>query len=130
MITFLERHCEAVKGGQRVRDRFGIWTGKRRFYVKLRVDPSVSGSLVHLPGSFTIGPNRGFLYYPGQPAYCRRCGGEGHVKADCEGQRCRFCGAADTLLRPAQPQNFVVSVGSRITFNTLAYDLLLDEQAR
>ncbi len=27
--------------------------------------------------------------------YCRRCGGEGHVKADCEGQRCRFCGEAD-----------------------------------
>ncbi len=30
VITFLERHCEAVKGGERVRDRFGIWTGKRR----------------------------------------------------------------------------------------------------
>ncbi len=50
---------------------------------------------MHLPGSFSIGPNRGFLYYPGQPMYCRRCGGEGHVKADCEGQRCRFCGVAD-----------------------------------
>ncbi len=29
--------------------------------------------------------------------YCRRCGGEGHIKADCEGQRCRYCGAADHL---------------------------------
>ncbi|MGL6081714.1 MAG: hypothetical protein ACRC4N_04345, partial [Gammaproteobacteria bacterium] len=95
VVTFLERHCEAVKGGERVRDRFGIWTGKRRFFVKLRVDPSISGCLVHIPGSFSIGPNRGFLYYPGQPTFCRRCGGEGHVKADCEGQRCRFCGAAD-----------------------------------
>ncbi len=97
VITFLERHCEAVKGGERVRDRFGIWTGKRRFFVKLQVDPSVPGSIVHLPGAFSIGPNRGFLYYPGQPTYCRRCGGEGHVKADCEGQRCRYCGAADHL---------------------------------
>ncbi len=93
--AFLQRHCDALKGGERVRDRFGIWTGKRRFFVKLRVDPSVPGNLVHLPGSFSIGPNRGFLYYPGQPMYCRRCGGEGHVKADCEGQRCRFCGEAD-----------------------------------
>ena len=95
VMTFLERHCEAVKGGERVRDRFGIWTGKRRFFVKLRVDSAVPGSLVHLPGSISIGPNRGFLYYPGQPVYCRRCGGEGHVKTDCIGQRCRFCGKTD-----------------------------------
>ncbi len=79
---------------EQVRDRFGIWTGKRHFFVKLRVDSSVPGSPVHVPGSFYIGPNRGFLYYPKQPMYCRRCG-EGHVKADCEGQHCCFCGEAD-----------------------------------
>ncbi|ROI80145.1 Zinc finger CCHC domain-containing protein 3 [Anabarilius grahami] len=95
VLTFLTRHCETVKGGERVRDRFGIWTGKRRYLVKLRMDPSRPGGLVHPPGSFSIGPNRGFLYYSGQPMYCRRCGGEGHVKADCEELRCRLCGAVD-----------------------------------
>lgn len=95
MLTFLTRHCEAVKGGERVRDRFGIWTGKRRYLVKLSMDPSMPGGLVHPLGSFSIRPNRGFLYYPVQPMYCRRCGGEGHVKADCEGLRCRLCGAVD-----------------------------------
>ncbi len=94
-----------VKGGERLKDRFGIWTGKRRYLVKLRTDisssssssSSPSGGLVHPPGSFFIGSNRGFLHYPGQPVYCRRCGVQGHVKADCTGQRCRFCGSAEHI---------------------------------
>ncbi len=66
--------------------------------MKLRVDPSVPVSPVHVPGSFSIGPNRGFLYYPKQPMYCRRCG-EGHVKADCEGHSIViFVGKQTTLL--------------------------------
>uniref|UniRef100_A0A9J8BCD9 CCHC-type domain-containing protein n=1 Tax=Cyprinus carpio carpio TaxID=630221 RepID=A0A9J8BCD9_CYPCA len=55
------------------------------------------GGLVHPPGTFFIGSNRGFLHYPGQPVYCRRCGAQGHVKADCTGQRCRFCGSAEHI---------------------------------
>lgn len=27
--------------------------------------------------------------------YCRRCSAQGHVKADCVGQRCRFCGSSE-----------------------------------
>lgn len=95
VLTFLARYCETVRGGERLKDRFGIWTGKRRFLVKLRADTASPGGLVHPPGSFFIGSNRGFLYYPGQPVYCRRCGAQGHVKADCTGQRCRFCGSAE-----------------------------------
>ncbi len=100
VLTFLARYCETVKGGERLKDRFGIWTGKRRYLVKLRTDrssSSSSGGLVHPPGSFFIGSNRGFLHYPGQPVYCRRCGVQGHVKADCTGQRCRFCGSAEHI---------------------------------
>ncbi|XP_052397224.1 uncharacterized protein LOC127944876 isoform X2 [Carassius gibelio] len=63
--------------------------------VKLKIDPSVQGSVLHPPGSFSIGPNKGYLYYPGQPLYCRRCGGQGHVKVDCKGERCRFCGESN-----------------------------------
>lgn len=62
--------------------------------MKLRADPESPDGLVHPPGSFFIGSNKGFLHYPGQPVYCRKCGAQGHVKADCAGQRCRFCGSA------------------------------------
>lgn len=97
VLTFLARYCETVKGGERMKDRFGIWTGKRRYLVKLRTDKTSPDGLVHPPGSFFIGSNRGFLHYPGQPVYCRRCGVQGHLKADCTGQRCRFCGSAEHL---------------------------------
>lgn len=89
VMAYLTRYCEAVRGGERLRDRHGIWNGKRRFLVRLK---TMGGSIIHPPGSFSIGPNRGFLHYPGQPIYCRRCGGQGHVKSSCPGQRCRFCG--------------------------------------
>ncbi len=78
VLAFLSRYCETVKGGERLKDRFGIWTGKRRYLVKLRPDKAAPGGLVHPPGSFFIGSNRFFLHYPGQPVYCRRCGVQGH----------------------------------------------------
>ncbi len=92
VLAFIGQYCEAVRGGEHLSDRFGIWNGRRRYMVKLKLDPSVPGNVFHPPGSFSIGPNKGFLYYPGQPLYCRRCGGQGHVKMDCKGERCRFCG--------------------------------------
>ncbi len=95
VFAFIARYCEAVKGGEHLKDRFGIWNGKRRYMVKLRLDSAVSGNVLYPPGSFSIGPNKGFLYYPGQPLYCRRCGGQGHVKEECRGERCRFCGESD-----------------------------------
>lgn len=97
VLTFLARYCETVRGGERLKDRFGIWTGRRRYLVKLRADPTVQGGLVHPPGSFFIGSNRSFLHYPGQPVYCRRCGAQGHVKSECTGLRCRFCGSTEHM---------------------------------
>ncbi|MGL5217880.1 MAG: hypothetical protein ACRC8R_22545 [Aeromonas hydrophila] len=95
VLAFIARYCDVVRGGERLRDRYGIWNGKRRYMVKLRLDSSSPGTVLHPPGSFSIGPNRGFLHYPGQPVYCRRCGGQGHVKVECKGERCRFCGKTD-----------------------------------
>ncbi|KAL2080684.1 hypothetical protein ACEWY4_024477 [Coilia grayii] len=104
--AFLARHVVFVKGGTRLKDNFGIWTGKRRYVVRLRPDPARLGEFIHPPGSFSIGADRGFLTYPGQPLYCRRCGGLGHTKAACSGSRCRFCGgeghAADRCQAPRQ----------------------------
>lgn len=90
----LRRYCEELKGGTRLRDDLGIWNGKSRYVAKLREKPGSPGESVHPPGTFSIGPNRGFLSSPGQPLYCRRCGGLGHQKADCTGLRCRFCGGS------------------------------------
>ncbi|ROI80149.1 Zinc finger CCHC domain-containing protein 3 [Anabarilius grahami] len=80
VMAFIARYCDVVRGGERLRDLYGIWNGKRRYMVKLRLDSSSPGTVLHPPGSFSIGPNRGFLHYPGQPLYCRRCGGQGHIE--------------------------------------------------
>lgn len=92
--AFLSRYCSSVSAGEKIRGRFGVWNGKRRFRVKLKVDPAAPGGLLHRPGSFSIGPHRGFLHYPGQPLYCRRCGALGHTKEGCTGGRCHTCGSA------------------------------------
>ncbi|KAK3567289.1 hypothetical protein QTP86_016304, partial [Hemibagrus guttatus] len=37
--AFLGRYCSSVAAGERIRGRFGIWNGKRRFLARLKVDP-------------------------------------------------------------------------------------------
>lgn len=54
VLAFLARYCEAVKGGEQLKDWYGIWTGKRRYLVKLRSDPASPGRIIHPPGSFFI----------------------------------------------------------------------------
>lgn len=112
VLTFIARYCEAVRGGEHLKYRFGIWNEKRRYMVKLKLDSSVPGSVLHPPGSFSIGPNRGFLYYPGQPLYCWRCGGQGHMKAECKGERCRFCGEPDHVAAVCRPPKHCSLCGS------------------
>lgn len=89
IVTFLLRYCSFVSAGVRVLDNFGIWCGRRRFRVRFK---ETSEGFCHPPGSFSIGPNKGFLFYPGQPLYCRRCGQLGHTKELCTGLVCRACG--------------------------------------
>ncbi|KAK3545127.1 hypothetical protein QTP70_001239 [Hemibagrus guttatus] len=96
--AFLGRYCASVSaGGKKNKGRFGIWNGKRRFLVKLKMDPASPGGLLHPPGSFALGPNRGFLHYPGQPLRCWKCGAAGHTKEACTGRRCRLCGSEEHL---------------------------------
>ncbi|KAK3520913.1 hypothetical protein QTP86_016826 [Hemibagrus guttatus] len=59
------------------------------------MDPASPGGLLHSPGSFALGPNRGFLHYPGQPLSCWKCGAAGHTKEACTGRRCRLCGSEE-----------------------------------
>lgn len=47
---------------------------------------------MHPPANFSIGGNKGYLHYMGQPYFCRTCFCYGHTKDDC-GQEvtCRNC---------------------------------------
>ena len=45
--VFLGRFCEESKGGTKLRDDLGVWTGKRRYIVKLREKPGSPGESVH-----------------------------------------------------------------------------------
>lgn len=88
---FLFRYCYSVSGRVLIRDKNGIWTGKRQFRVNLKPDKESYDGFKHPPANFSIGPNRGYLFYSGQPQYCRKCGRFGHLAASCEDVICRNC---------------------------------------
>ncbi|XP_041430624.1 zinc finger CCHC domain-containing protein 3-like [Xenopus laevis] len=93
VVAFLKRYCSSVRGGTRQFNRFDYFNGKYKFWVRLKVDPEGIGGVQHPPANFSIGGNKGFLYYPGQPAYCRICLKFGHTKDECANQpSCRNCG--------------------------------------
>uniref|UniRef100_A0A6Q2ZND6 CCHC-type domain-containing protein n=1 Tax=Esox lucius TaxID=8010 RepID=A0A6Q2ZND6_ESOLU len=48
--------------------------------------------LLHPPAFFSIGADRGYLFYSGQPPFCRNCRSFGHQAAGCGMVRCRNCG--------------------------------------
>ncbi|MBN3315079.1 ZCHC3 protein, partial [Atractosteus spatula] len=71
-----------------------VWTGKRRYMVRLRPKLSGEEGVLHPPAYFSIGSNGGYLFYPGQPLTCKKCLQLGHIAANCPGGVCRRCGAA------------------------------------
>ncbi|KAI4799155.1 hypothetical protein KUCAC02_017879 [Chaenocephalus aceratus] len=73
----------------------GFWTGRRQFQVLLKSEPEGVGGLKHPPASFNLGGVRGYLFYPRQPASCRRCRQSGHTEGGCTGTSCRSCGQGD-----------------------------------
>lgn len=98
--AFLNNYCDKLRGGDKVLNKFDIWTGKYRFYGRFRKDSECVGGVRRPPAVFTIGGERGFLFYPGQPVYCRNCSVYGHTSADCDqGIKCRFCRSPDHFSR-------------------------------
>uniref|UniRef100_A0A3P9DFL4 CCHC-type domain-containing protein n=1 Tax=Maylandia zebra TaxID=106582 RepID=A0A3P9DFL4_9CICH len=89
---FLGRYVTVLPGVRKIKDGLGLWTGKRQFRVKLNVDTSTEDGYCHPPAVFSIGADRGFLVYAGQPQACRKCGSTGHNADRCEQMRCRSCG--------------------------------------
>ncbi|MBN3313980.1 ZCHC3 protein, partial [Atractosteus spatula] len=91
IVRFLKRFVDIQGVGEKVIDKKKYWTGKRRYRVRFRTDVKAPDGLLHPPASFLLGSNRGYCYYYGQPAVCRRCGQPGHNVVDCREVVCRNC---------------------------------------
>lgn len=90
--AFLDTYCDELRGGEKVMNRYGIWSGKYKFVGRFKRDPECVGGVRRPPAVFSIGGERGFLFYLGQPKYCRRCFPYGHTSSECEeGLKCRHC---------------------------------------
>ncbi|KAG8012296.1 Zinc finger CCHC domain-containing protein 3, partial [Nibea albiflora] len=90
---FLRRYGQVDTQTRCLRDSHGIKTGRRQFRVLLAEDPDSIDGLRHPPAYFSIGADRGFLFYSGQPVFCRQCRSFGHLETGCVQVRCRNCGA-------------------------------------
>ncbi|MBN3325212.1 ZCHC3 protein, partial [Atractosteus spatula] len=95
--VFLKRFVDLTAKGTKIMDRNRYWTGKIRFFARLRTASTQEDGFLHPPAMFFIGANRGYLSYPGQPLTCRRCGGEGHFAANCRELMCKRCGKTGHL---------------------------------
>ncbi|XP_064871820.1 DNA-binding protein HEXBP-like [Oncorhynchus nerka] len=65
--------------------------GMGGFQALLREDPKGRGGYLHPPAMFSLGADRGTLFYARQPPFCRRCMAYGHIFASCSARKCRFC---------------------------------------
>uniref|UniRef100_A0AAX7TMQ6 CCHC-type domain-containing protein n=1 Tax=Astatotilapia calliptera TaxID=8154 RepID=A0AAX7TMQ6_ASTCA len=63
------------------------------------MDMTTEDGYCHPPAVFSIGADRGFLVYAGQPQACRKCGSTGHNADNCEQVRCRSCGKNGHITR-------------------------------
>ncbi|CAB1347395.1 unnamed protein product [Coregonus sp. 'balchen'] len=79
--------------GRLLKDSLGFWNGRRSFQALLRKDPKGLGGYLHLTALFSLGADRGTLFYARQPPFCRRCMAYGHNFASCGAKKCRVCGS-------------------------------------
>lgn len=87
--AFLSLYCDFVSAGSKQTNIFGTFNSRRKFWVQQKRDPEGIGGVRHPPQTFSIGSNHGYLWYPGQPTFCRHCYSFGHTKDECEiGQVC------------------------------------------
>lgn len=92
LSLFLQRYCREVKYLGVITGYRGILTGKYRYKCKFVEDLSSPGGMKHPPSAFEVAGERGYVYYAGQPIFCRKCNQFGHAFSDCkEGKVCRRC---------------------------------------
>uniref|UniRef100_W5MI73 CCHC-type domain-containing protein n=1 Tax=Lepisosteus oculatus TaxID=7918 RepID=W5MI73_LEPOC len=98
VTTFLCRYLDVQKVIRRIGDKWRIWNGKTQFLVTLRRNNAEADGFDHPPAIFTIGSGRRYLFYRGQPSFCRKCWGVRHTEADCPPKTCRKCGQEGHLV--------------------------------
>lgn len=82
--AFLFRYCKSVSAGVKLMNVLDIFNGQCKLWVIFRADREGLGGVRHPPQSFSIGRNLGYLWYPGQPIFCRQCFAFGHTKDQCK----------------------------------------------
>uniref|UniRef100_A0A669CNT7 CCHC-type domain-containing protein n=1 Tax=Oreochromis niloticus TaxID=8128 RepID=A0A669CNT7_ORENI len=101
--------------------------GKGQFHIKLEMDKNSEDGYRHPPAVFSIGADRGFLVYAGQPQACRRCGSTGHEAEQCwncndvghsmrdctELKRCHLCESEEYMARDCT-KDFLIYAGQTL----------------
>nr|XP_046188006.1 uncharacterized protein LOC124016475 [Oncorhynchus gorbuscha] len=93
--AFLGRYMDDISSARHLKDSLGFWNGRRDFQALLREDPKGLGGYLHPPAMFSLGADRGTLFYARQPPFCRSCMAYGHILASCSTRKCRFCGSGE-----------------------------------
>lgn len=78
--AFLKRYCSYVSFGERIKNCIGT---QRKFWVEFLPDRTGVGGVANPPQAFSIGSNRGYMFYPGQPCFCHSCFAFGHMREEC-----------------------------------------------
>ncbi|CAB1330917.1 unnamed protein product [Coregonus sp. 'balchen'] len=91
--AFMGRYMDNVSSARLLKDSLRFWNGRRRFQALLREDPKGLGGYLHPPALFSLGADRGTLFYARQPPFCRQCMAYGHNFASCGAKKCRVCGS-------------------------------------
>lgn len=91
VATFLGQFCNVIRPPTKSLDEFGMWTGTWKVWSRFRPCKEGYEGVRHPPSSFSIGTNRGYLFYMGQPEVCRKCSRMGHKAETCEEICCRNC---------------------------------------
>nr|XP_014342622.1 PREDICTED: uncharacterized protein LOC102353458 [Latimeria chalumnae] len=96
IIYWLKRNCTLLEDLNPIYDRNNFWTGGYTTRTQLR---SSEKGLIHLPNTITIRRDQGYLFYPGQPKVCHKCGSGKHLSRNCGQQYCTRCGKLGHISR-------------------------------
>uniref|UniRef100_A0A8C7NZB8 CCHC-type domain-containing protein n=1 Tax=Oncorhynchus mykiss TaxID=8022 RepID=A0A8C7NZB8_ONCMY len=111
--AFLGRYMDNVSSARYLRDSLGFWNGRRGFQALLRESPKSVDGYLHPPAMFSLGADRGTLYYACQPPFCRRCMAYGHILASCSAKKCCFCGSEEHEAKECDEPKACHGCGSR-----------------
>ncbi|XP_064422299.1 zinc finger CCHC domain-containing protein 3-like [Latimeria chalumnae] len=89
IIYWLQSRVKSLEELCPIHDINDFWNGGYKVRVRLS---TIGNEIIHLPNTLLIGRNRGFLFYPGQPRKCYKCGEQDHFSAACKQIICRNCG--------------------------------------